>query len=334
MPSRTNRRIFISYRRSDTQGYAGWLHQILEEIYGRSNIFRDIDSIQPGQHFSTRIARTIGDCTDIFVLIGPAWLEDGPHGTPRLHETDDWVRLELETGIQRGLPLLPLLIGTTPMPTRDVLPPSLYAITERQSHVLRDAHFNEDVRSAVARLDTAAATSREYLGTEQASREKRFANLLELFDERLESGSVTIRSLPWRRAEYLRSQLNAITDVLEPDEEVADLVLCTWANYEKSDHNPRRSGAAVGILRGISEANLLGVLAVTPRRIIYAPRLSAASTSVIKIRDVLGVKIGIVGDVTGTVTLILPGGNVSLSIRPNRRARTVANYIKDRLVRR
>jgi len=39
-------RIFISYRRADTANQAGWLADRLAGHFGRSQVVRDVDSIQ------------------------------------------------------------------------------------------------------------------------------------------------------------------------------------------------------------------------------------------------------------------------------------------------
>ena len=47
--------IFISYRRADTAGYGGRLHEALVARFGSSGVFRDIDAIQPGTDFAATI---------------------------------------------------------------------------------------------------------------------------------------------------------------------------------------------------------------------------------------------------------------------------------------
>jgi hypothetical protein len=323
---RAERRIFISYRRSDTQGYAGWLHQILEERYGRSNVFRDANSLDPGQHFPTQIARTIASCTDVFVLIGPSWLEPGPTGAPRLFEPDDWVRLELETALQRGLRVLPLLIGDVAMPTHRALPDGLRAIADRHAFRLRDSHFAEDVRDAVARIDDAAAADVEYLGRERRVREERFASLFDLYNERLEKDLLTVRASPWLRAENLRPHFDALISTLEPDEDVADLALSPWRLVTDSSPDTLR-----GSLRDLRDASFLGLLALCPRRLIHIPRTRPVSASVVWFRDLVDIKVRTFGT---RLTLVFARHNVELDFKPGRRAKEYAAYIEDRLQRR
>jgi hypothetical protein len=318
---RTEQRIFISYRRSDTRAYAGWLHQILAERYGQPNVFRDLDSMEPGEHFPTRIARTIARCTAVFVLIGDGWLAPGPSGRPRLHDPDDWVRLELETAVQKGLQILPLLVADAAVPPRQALPPSLWPVLDRQSVRLRDDHFAADVRTAMSGLTDRREVEREYLGSARRTREERFSELFTLFSERVEKEYPSMR-LPWRRAEALRRPLEAVVDVLEPDEEVVDLALGNVSDpHEKlvfSRETPRQ----------IRDAVVRGILAFSTRRLIYVPRLDPDSTTAVWYRDVLDTKAGL--GLNGVFTIVLPGQDYSVDVRPIRRTRELAGFVRDR----
>jgi hypothetical protein len=44
-------KIFISYRRDDSGGWAGRLYDRLSQQFGRDNIFMDINTIEPGLDF-------------------------------------------------------------------------------------------------------------------------------------------------------------------------------------------------------------------------------------------------------------------------------------------
>ncbi|MGE3289166.1 MAG: toll/interleukin-1 receptor domain-containing protein [Pseudonocardia sp.] len=330
--SRRGRRIFISYRRSDTAGHAGWLQQILEDTYGRSHVFRDLDAIQPGQHFPTRIARTIADCTDMFVLIGPGWLEPGPDGRPRLLQAEDWVRLELETAIHRGLPLLPLLVGSAAMPGREALPPSLHPLADRQFQVLRDGHFAEDVRQALARLDE-APTGVEHLGARQVHHEDRVVELMTLLDGQIRQARATVRLL--NPAERYRPQLRALAETLEPDEDVADVVLATWwQDDETGGTDTRTAQTAIEFGRKMLDTSFQSVLAVTPRRLVLAPWRKHSGVAVAWYRDVVDVKLGAIGRITGQLTVVLRRSDILISVTPTKRASVIADYVRNRLDRR
>ncbi len=45
------RRIFINYRRQDSEGYVGRLYDHLVQHFGDDGVFMDVDSIQPGADF-------------------------------------------------------------------------------------------------------------------------------------------------------------------------------------------------------------------------------------------------------------------------------------------
>ena len=46
-------KIFINYRRDDSGGTAGRLHDRLAETFGRENVFMDVDHIPAGVDFVT-----------------------------------------------------------------------------------------------------------------------------------------------------------------------------------------------------------------------------------------------------------------------------------------
>jgi len=66
--------IFITYRREDSAGYAGRLHDALRERIGRDRVFMDIVDIGPGVDFVEAIERAVASATVVFVVIGRQWL--------------------------------------------------------------------------------------------------------------------------------------------------------------------------------------------------------------------------------------------------------------------
>ena len=63
--------IFVSYRRGDTAPATGRLADMLVDRFGRARVFMDVESIEPGQDFSTRIDRAVGACDVMLAMIGP-----------------------------------------------------------------------------------------------------------------------------------------------------------------------------------------------------------------------------------------------------------------------
>jgi hypothetical protein len=106
-----SQRIFVSYRREDTRHMAGRLFDRLSERSGESNVFMDVDSIEPGIDFSQAIERAVQKCDVLLALIGRAWLsETDEHGRPRLDDPDDLVVLEIKSALDRDIRVIPVLI--------------------------------------------------------------------------------------------------------------------------------------------------------------------------------------------------------------------------------
>jgi hypothetical protein len=68
-------RIFISYRRADSAGYAGRLYEHLSRCLEPTALFMDIDDIPPGADFVQVIEQTLAQVDTVLVMIGPQWLE-------------------------------------------------------------------------------------------------------------------------------------------------------------------------------------------------------------------------------------------------------------------
>src|SRR5580765_5596226 len=97
-------RIFISYRRDDTGGYAGRLNDRLSEAFGAQEIFRDIEDIAPGVDFVQEIEREVAACDVLLVVIGRQWTASvDAHGRSRLQDPHDFVRLEIAAALRRNI---------------------------------------------------------------------------------------------------------------------------------------------------------------------------------------------------------------------------------------
>ena len=67
--------IFITYRREDSAGWAGRLHDRLSERFGRDTVFIGVDTLAPRHDFPTAIAETIDRCDVLIAMIGRRWLQ-------------------------------------------------------------------------------------------------------------------------------------------------------------------------------------------------------------------------------------------------------------------
>lgn len=124
--------IFISYRQSDSQDATGRIHDQLNLYFGPDMTFRDIDRLQPGTDFPDELNKAMAQCTIVLAIIGDQWLTAAFNGTRRLDDPNDFVRLELATALARKIPVIPVLIGRTGMPSADDLPPDLRSLAFKQ----------------------------------------------------------------------------------------------------------------------------------------------------------------------------------------------------------
>src|SRR5438067_1476596 len=118
-------KMMISYRRADTDVIAGRIHDWLGRQYGADSVYFDVESIPFGVDFRTHIRQAVTDSELMIVVIGQQWLGGNENGRSRIHETNDFVRFEVETALECNIPIIPVLVGTAHMPTPDELPESL-----------------------------------------------------------------------------------------------------------------------------------------------------------------------------------------------------------------
>ena len=97
--------IFISYRIADSNTAATLLERELKRVFGENVVFRDKTGIEGGDPWRKKILKHVTECCAMLVVIGKEWrtvkCEGGKlDGFPRLHNPDDWVRLEISTALK------------------------------------------------------------------------------------------------------------------------------------------------------------------------------------------------------------------------------------------
>lgn len=157
-------RIFISYRRDDSQWATARLADSLARHFGDNRIFRDIEGIAAGARFDDVIADTLSTADALIVVIGSGWLGAvDSNGQRRLDDPDDWVVREIAMALEKDLPVYPVLIGDIAMPRADELPESLRGLTRHNAVSLRDAGWHDDIErlGRIIALDIPSASERE-----------------------------------------------------------------------------------------------------------------------------------------------------------------------------
>ena len=155
-------KIFINYRRDDSIGMAGRLHDRLAHTFGRAKLFMDVDHIPVGTDFVAHLNSQVAECDDILVVIGPNWLGvKDESGRRRLDDPDDFVAIEIAAALTRDIRVIPVLVDGARMPKASELPDSLKPLARRHAVDVRHAHFGHDAEALVARM-------REALGDDAA----------------------------------------------------------------------------------------------------------------------------------------------------------------------
>ncbi len=67
-------KVFISYRRDDSAGHAGRLHDRLQREFGRDLLYMDVDAIPLGVNFIKVLGEELAKCDALLAVIGPGWL--------------------------------------------------------------------------------------------------------------------------------------------------------------------------------------------------------------------------------------------------------------------
>ena len=139
-------RITISYRRDDSGVITGRIFDRLAAHYGRDAVFRDIDNIPPGVDFRQHIAKVLDESDILLAIVGPRWL-GARGGQNRLDDEADPVRLEIETGLRKQMPVIPVLVLRAGMPKVGQLPETVKDFAYRHA-VQVDAGQDFDIHSA------------------------------------------------------------------------------------------------------------------------------------------------------------------------------------------
>jgi hypothetical protein len=155
--------IAISYRREDTAWITGRIFDRLKSHYENPDndqteekpvVFLDYDSTPVGVDFREYIKGAFDNCDVLLAVIGPHWMGDDATGKPRITHEDDWVRIEIETALKKNIPVVPVLIDRTPMPSKEALPEDIRNLVYRQAAVIdTQLDFNSHMERLIRQID-------------------------------------------------------------------------------------------------------------------------------------------------------------------------------------
>jgi toxoflavin biosynthesis protein ToxD len=115
----------------------------------------DVDSIPLGRDFRQVLKDSITASDVVLAIIGPRWAAaQVVQGFRRIDDPQDFVRIEVETSLTTGIPIVPVFTQGMSMPLlRDELPVSLSDLQYRNAIDVRsDQHFGYDIEQLIERL--------------------------------------------------------------------------------------------------------------------------------------------------------------------------------------
>ena len=149
------RKIFISYRRDDTNHQAGRLMTSLAHHFGTEQIFRDKQSIPPGVKWRDEVHETLTGGMTVLALIGEKWVTaTDPSGQRFIDSPSNNNRLELEAALRLELKTIPVLVDGADVPKEHELPESLRELLTVNAFRLRDSDWDKDARELIEKLES------------------------------------------------------------------------------------------------------------------------------------------------------------------------------------
>jgi hypothetical protein len=125
-------KIVMSYRRKDSQSTTRAIFERLEREFGAGSVFMDVN-IPLGTDFRAYIDDVLKRCDILIAVVGRKWLGEKRNGQAKILDADDFVRLEIETAIQRRIAIIPVLVDGASMPSRAQLPATMHEFAYRHA---------------------------------------------------------------------------------------------------------------------------------------------------------------------------------------------------------
>ncbi|MGB3764940.1 MAG: TIR domain-containing protein, partial [Phormidesmis sp.] len=147
--------IFISYRRTDSNPDTGRIYDRLVASFGETQVFKDTASIPLGVGLTEYINQSISQCQIVLAIIGKTWISatEKEDGTQRLANPKDFVRIELELALKRGITVVPVFLDGVSLPKPSQLPESLHPLLELNGiEIGHDPRFDADIERLVKDL--------------------------------------------------------------------------------------------------------------------------------------------------------------------------------------
>lgn len=149
-----SREVFISYRRDDASSEAGRLADAIRIRFGEDSVYIDTSDTRFGEEWPEALRRAVENASVIVAVIGPEWLlARDEYGRRRVDDPDDWVRREIQLGLEHGKTIVPLLVRHARMMPSRALPPEIDSLSSRQAFEIRAESWTHDVQLVLRGLE-------------------------------------------------------------------------------------------------------------------------------------------------------------------------------------
>ncbi len=153
-------KIFVSYRRSDSNPDASNIFNRLSQSYRRQRIevSSDIGYIPAGADAEGYAQDRLRSYRALVVIIGPSWLKSANReGTRRLDIPTDLMRIEVASALNLNIPIVIVLVRQARVPEQSELPPPISGLAHRDAEdVIQfrgEPEFNADMRRLYKALE-------------------------------------------------------------------------------------------------------------------------------------------------------------------------------------
>jgi len=125
----------------------------LKDRYGANEIFMDCRNIITGDIYE-KIKKEINSSKVLIATVGPRWLKvKDKKGKRRIDNANDTLRVEIEMAMEKGIPVIPLLVGDANRPDKKELPKSIDNMADFPWREIRHSDFDYDVKALIERID-------------------------------------------------------------------------------------------------------------------------------------------------------------------------------------
>jgi len=151
-------RIFINYRRIDSQDSADRIHEYLAAKFSKNNVVIDVDkhSIVPGRSIVEQLNELVSSCNIMLVLIRNRWISELRRRAEK-HESGeelDFVRAEIKAALNLypNMIIVPTFLADTEIPQKSDLPPDVQPLLGLGGCRITRDHFSKDLQELVERV--------------------------------------------------------------------------------------------------------------------------------------------------------------------------------------